>query len=84
MNLKNRLSLSHPLFSLNLTRFTADSSKTTFKVLLNKKNMGPPISEKEINKLTEVISEKLSDYLDVDKKEILGKVVKEAISEIVN
>tara|TARA_R100000700_G_C3166889_1_gene141906 strand:- start:1227 stop:1415 length:189 start_codon:yes stop_codon:yes gene_type:complete len=50
--------------------------------IISKKEL--KISEKEINKLTEVISEKLSDYLDVDKKEILGKVVKEAISEIVN
>ena len=50
--------------------------------IISKKEL--KISEKEINKRTEVISEKLSDYLDVDKKEILGKVVKEAISEIVN
>jgi len=48
VNLKNRLSLSYPLFSLNLTRFTADSSKNAFKMLLNKKNTGPPISEKEM------------------------------------
>ena len=48
VNLKNRLSLSYPLFSLNLTRFTADSSKTAFKTLLNKKNKEPPISEKEM------------------------------------
>ena len=50
--------------------------------IISKKEL--KISDKEINKLTEVISEKLSDYLDVDKKEILGKVVKEALSEIVN
>jgi|TARA_R100001015_G_scaffold19148_2_gene15201 hypothetical protein len=50
--------------------------------IISKKEL--KISDKEINKLTEVISEKLSDYLDIDKKEILGKVVKEALSEIVN
>ena len=50
--------------------------------IISKKEL--KISDKEIDKLTEVISDKLSDYLDIDKKEVLGKVVKEAIPEIVN
>ena len=50
--------------------------------IISKKEL--KISDKEIDKLTEVISDKLSDYLDIDKKQVLGKVVKEAISEIVN
>ena len=49
--------------------------------IISKKEL--KISDKEIDKLTEVISDKLSDYLDIDKKQVLGKVVKEAISEIV-
>ena len=42
------------------------------------------MSENDIIKLTETIASKLEEYLDVDKKDILEKVVKEAISEIVN
>lgn len=42
------------------------------------------MSEEDINKLTETISVKLGDYLDVDKKEVLTQVVKEAITEIIN
>tara|TARA_A100001201_G_scaffold105639_1_gene90401 strand:+ start:736 stop:924 length:189 start_codon:yes stop_codon:yes gene_type:complete len=41
------------------------------------------ISENDIIKLTETIASKLDEYLDIDKKDILEKVVKEAITEIV-
>ena len=34
--------------------------------IISKKEL--KISDKEIDKLTEVISDKLSDYLDIDKK----------------
>lgn len=41
------------------------------------------VSEKDINNLSEAITEKLQDYLDIEKPEVLLKVVKEAISELV-
>ena len=41
------------------------------------------MSEEDINKLTETITNKLVDYLDVDKQEVLTQVVKEAITEII-
>ena len=41
------------------------------------------MSEEDINKLTETITNKLVDYLDIDKQEVLTQVVKEAITEII-
>ena len=41
------------------------------------------MSENDIIKLTETIASKLEEYLDIDKKDILEKVVKEALTEIV-
>lgn len=40
------------------------------------------LSEQDIDKLTEAISEKLQDYLDVENSEVLLKAVKGAISEL--
>jgi len=42
------------------------------------------VSEKDINNLSEAIANKLQDYLDVEKPEVLLKVVKQAISELIN
>jgi hypothetical protein len=42
------------------------------------------MSEKDVNTLSETIAEKLNDYLDIDKKEVLRGIVKEAIEKIVN
>ena len=41
------------------------------------------VSDKDINNLSEAIAEKLQDYLDVEKPEVLLKIVKEAVSELV-
>jgi hypothetical protein len=41
------------------------------------------VSDKDINNLSEAITERLQDYLDVEKPEVLLKIVKEAISELV-
>ena len=40
------------------------------------------ISEQDIDNLTEAISEKLQDYLDIEKPEVLLQAVKGAISEL--
>ena len=42
------------------------------------------MSEEDVNNLSETITEKLNDYLDMDKKEVLSGIVKEAIEKIVN
>ena len=42
------------------------------------------MSEEDVNTLSETIAEKLNDYLDIDKKEVLSGIVKEAIGKIVN
>ena len=42
------------------------------------------MSEEDVNNLSETIAEKLNDYLDMDKKEVLSGKVKEAIEKIVN
>ena len=40
------------------------------------------LSEKDINRLTESITTKLEDYLDIENKEILKKTVSAAINEL--
>lgn len=42
------------------------------------------VSDEDIKNLSEAISSKLQDYLDIEKPEMLLKVVKEAITELVN
>ena len=42
------------------------------------------MSAEDINTLSETIAEKLNDYLDIHKKEVLSGIVKEAIEKIVN
>ena len=42
------------------------------------------MSEEDVNTLSETIAEKLNDYLDIDKKEVLSGIVKGAIGKIVN
>jgi hypothetical protein len=42
------------------------------------------VSEEDIQNLTEAISNKLEDYLDIENKEMLNKIVKEAITELIN
>ena len=42
------------------------------------------VSDEDIQNLTEAISNKLEDYLDIENKEMLTKIVKEAISELIS
>ena len=62
---------------MKLSKVILENNKVITRKELN-------MSEEDINKLTETISVKLCDYLDVDKKEDLTQVVKEAITEIIN
>lgn len=41
------------------------------------------VSDEDIQNLTEAISNKLEDYLDIENKEMLTKIVKEAITELI-
>ena len=41
------------------------------------------ISDEDINKLTEAISTKLIEYLDIENRTLLNKTVKAAIEELV-
>ena len=41
------------------------------------------ISDEDINKLTEAISTKLTEYLDIENRTLLTKTVKAAIEELV-
>jgi hypothetical protein len=41
------------------------------------------ISEEDINKLTEAISNKLEDYLDIGNRALIQKVVSSAINELI-
>lgn len=41
------------------------------------------ISDEDINKLTEAISTKLTEYLDIENRTLLNKTVKAAIEELV-
>jgi len=42
------------------------------------------VSKEDVHNLSEAISKKLGEYLDIEKPEILSKIVKEAISELIN
>jgi predicted secreted protein len=41
------------------------------------------VSDKDIDNLSEAIAVKLQDYLDIEKPDVLLKIVKEAVSELV-
>ena len=61
---------------MKLSKVILENNKVITRKELN-------ISEEDINKLTETITDKLVDYLDIDKQEVLTQVVKEAITEII-
>tara|TARA_B100000900_G_C20305196_1_gene603832 strand:- start:219 stop:410 length:192 start_codon:yes stop_codon:yes gene_type:complete len=61
---------------MKLSKVILENNKVITRKELN-------ISEEDINKLTETITNKLVDYLDIDKQEVLTQVVKEAITEII-
>ena len=41
------------------------------------------VSDKDIDNLSEAIAVKLQDYLDIEKPDVLLKIVKEAVSQLV-
>ena len=62
---------------MKLSKVILENNKVVTRKELN-------MSEEDISKLTETITNKLVDYLDIDKQEVLTQVVKEAITEIIN
>ena len=61
---------------MKLSKVILENNKVITRKELN-------MSEEDISKLTETITNKLVDYLDIDKQEVLTQVVKEAITEII-
>ena len=61
---------------MKLSKVILENNKVVTRKELN-------MSEEDISKLTETITNKLVDYLDIDKQEVLTQVVKEAITEII-
>lgn len=60
---------------MKLSKIILENKKIVHKAELN-------LSEEDINKLTEAITGKLGDYLDIEESEVLHKAVKGAISEL--
>jgi len=60
---------------MKLSKIILENKKIVHKAELN-------LSENDINNLTEAISSKLVDYLDIEESEVLYKAVKGAISEL--
>jgi len=48
--------------------------------IVHKEELG--LSEKDISNLSNIISHKLVEYLDIDKQEVLEQVVESAIKEL--
>tara|TARA_A100001201_G_scaffold81278_1_gene72532 strand:+ start:80 stop:271 length:192 start_codon:yes stop_codon:yes gene_type:complete len=61
---------------MKLSKVILENNKVITRKELN-------MSEEDISKLTETITNKLVDYLDIEKQEVLTQVVKEAITEII-
>ena len=49
--------------------------------IVHKEELG--LSEKDISNLSNIISHKLVEYLDIDKQELLEQVVESAINELI-
>jgi len=60
---------------MKLSKIILENKKIIHKAELN-------LSEKDIQNLAEVISNKLDDYLDIENKELLSQTVKAAIEEL--
>lgn len=60
---------------MKLSKIILENKKIIHKAELN-------LSEKDIENLAEVISNKLDDYLDIENKELLSQTVKAAIEEL--
>jgi len=61
---------------MKLSKIILENNKIVQKVELN-------LGEKDIQSLSEVISKKLTDYLDIDEQDVLTKVVKSAINDLI-
>jgi len=60
---------------MKLSKIILENNKIIHKAELN-------LSEKDIDNLSEAISKKLDEYLDLNNREILTKTVKAAIREL--
>jgi uncharacterized protein (DUF2267 family) len=60
---------------MKLSKIILENKKIVHKAELN-------LSEEDINRLTEAITEKLKDYLDIEESDLLLNAVKGAISEL--
>jgi len=60
---------------MKLSKIILENNKIIHKAELN-------LSEKDIDNLSEAISKKLDEYLDLNNREILTKTVKAAIQEL--
>jgi len=62
---------------MKLSRIILENKKYIARVQID-------LSEEEINQLSEAISTKLQDYLDIENKELLQKTVSSAINELID
>jgi hypothetical protein len=62
---------------MKLSRIILENKKYIARVQID-------LSEEEINQLSEAISTKLQDYLDIENKELLRKTVSSAINELID
>ena len=60
---------------MKLSKIILENNKIIHKAELN-------LSEKDIDNLSEAISKKLNEYLDLNNRELLIKTVKAAIEEL--
>jgi hypothetical protein len=61
---------------MKLSKIILENKKIIHKAEIN-------LNEKDIEKLSEAISVKLEDYLDIEKPEVLIQAVKSAINELI-
>lgn len=61
---------------MKLSKIILENNKIIHKAELN-------LGEKDIENLSEAISSKLEDYLDIEKPEVLVEAVKSAIKELI-
>ena len=61
---------------MKLSKIILENNKIIHKAELN-------LGEKDIENLSEAISSKLQDYLDIEKPEVLVEAVKSAIKELI-
>jgi hypothetical protein len=62
---------------MKLSRIILENKKYIARVQID-------LSEEEITQLSEAITAKLEDYLDIENKELLQKTVSSAINELID